>query len=169
MTSRRDWQLAFLRQARSDWEAYQRTIEKSWPICHRLHFLQMASEKLGKALLIRSETKLERITQSHAAFVKFMRMTGNNFDLHLKLGITRPQLKAQFNQLLPVAYEIEILAPALAHNGPNPEYPWLDKTGQIVAPVDCSFPLAQALASPPGAQLLKNVNYFLAAFEKLFL
>jgi hypothetical protein len=48
MIDLRTWQLAFLRQARSDWETYQRIDDPTWPTCHRLHFLQMATEKLAK-------------------------------------------------------------------------------------------------------------------------
>jgi hypothetical protein len=65
--------MAFLEQARSDWNAYQKTQDPAWPSCHQLHFLQMATEKLSKALLIGGELSLERATQSHAASVKFMR------------------------------------------------------------------------------------------------
>jgi len=73
MINRRDWQIAFLKQARSDWEAYQRTHEQMWPACHRLHFLQMATEKLGKALLVGGETAWEEITHTHSALVKFIK------------------------------------------------------------------------------------------------
>lgn len=59
-------------------------------------------------------------------------------------------LKASFNQFLPVADEIETLAPALAQGGLNPEYPWLDKSGQICVPLDYSFPLTKLRQSPQG-------------------
>jgi hypothetical protein len=169
MTTRRDWQAAFLKQARTDWDAYEKAEELMWPICHRLHFLQMATEKLGKALLVAAETKLDEITHSHLALVKFLRVVSNNLDLHLKLGLTKSQLKAQFKGLLPIAHEIEILAPALAQEGPNPEYPWVDKAGRICIPVDYSFPLTKLLQSHQGIRLLKYIEYFLAEFEELFL
>ncbi len=168
MTDLRAWQLAFLKQARADWEAYQRIDDPTWPSCHRLHFLQMAAEKLGKALLVAGDMSLERITHTHAAFVKFMRVARNNHNLQKGLGMTYSQLKAHFNRLLSIANEIEVLAPTLAQDGPNPEYPWLDKSGHILVPIDYSFPLMKLLQSPQGAQLLRYIRYFLVEFEKLF-
>jgi hypothetical protein len=100
----------------------------------------MATEKLGKALLVSGDTKLEEITRSHAAFVKFMRIVSNNRNIHSKLGMTKTQLRTQFNRLLPIAYQIEILAPALAQSGPNPEYPWPGMSGRIFVPSEFSFP-----------------------------
>jgi len=169
MTDRRSWQLAFLKQARSDWEAYQATRQAVWPHCHRLHFLQMATEKLGKALLLGGHSKLENITHSHSAFVKFMHIASNNQSLQAQLKITKSQLRAEFKRLLPLAYEIEHLAPALAQDGPNPEYPWLDKSGQICVPVEYPFPLTNSLQSHHGIKLLKYIEYSLKEFEKLFL
>ena len=119
MIDRRSWQIAFLKQAQSDWEAYQRTRQAAWPHCHRLHFLQMATEKLGKALLLGGHSKLAHITHSHSAFVKFMHIASNNQSLQAQLKITKSQLRADFKRLLPLAYEIEHLAPALAHDGPT--------------------------------------------------
>ncbi len=168
MIDRHDWQIAFLKQARADWEAYQRTHEQTWPACHRLHFLQMATEKLGKALLVGGETALQEITHSHSAFVKFMRVVGNNHRLPLNVGMTSPQLRAQINRLLPIAHEIERLAPALAKDGPNPEYPWPTPSDQIHVPVEYSFPLAKALQTPHGIKVLKYIENCIVEFEKLF-
>jgi hypothetical protein len=170
MTNRQNWQKAFLKQARIDWEAYQRTRHEPWPECHRLLFLQMASEKLGKALLIAGHSSLEKITQTHAAFVKFMQIAGNNRKLQKTLGMKKSQQRAQFKTLLPFAYEIELLAPALSQHGPNPEYPWQDASGKILAPADYSFPLVKRLhQTPQGLQLLKYVEVFVKRFEDIFI
>lgn len=83
MTNRRDWQIAFLKQARIDWEAYQRARQTRWPDCLQLHFLQMATEKLGKVLLFAGHSKLERLTRSHAAFVKFIYFSADNVTSNL--------------------------------------------------------------------------------------
>jgi hypothetical protein len=61
MIDLRAWQLAFLKQARSDWETYQRIDDPVWPTCHRLHFLQMATEKLAKALLVAGDMPFDKI------------------------------------------------------------------------------------------------------------
>jgi hypothetical protein len=46
------WREAFLRQAHSDYAMVLHLNEPSVSYCHRLHFLQMAAEKLGKALMV---------------------------------------------------------------------------------------------------------------------
>ncbi len=170
MIDRQSWQTAFLKQARVDWEAYQRTRQASWPECHRLLFLQMASEKLGKALLVAGHSSLEKITQTHAAFVKFVQIAGNHRKLQKALGMNKSQQRAQFKTLLPFAYKIELLAPALSQHGPNPEYPWKETSGNILAPADYPFPLIKRLRhTPQGIQLLKYIEIFLNRFEALFM
>ncbi len=129
----------------------------------------MTTEKLGKALLLGSKADFELATSSHAAFVKFLRVVSNNYNLHSKLGLARTQLQIYFSQFLPLAHEIEILAPALSQGGPNPEYPWADKSGRIYAPADYEFPLINLLQLPAGLHLLKFIRIFLVDFEKLFL
>jgi hypothetical protein len=129
----------------------------------------MATEKLGKALLIAGDMSLERITHTHAAFVKFLRVARNNHNLQKRLGMSHSQLKAHFNRLLPIANEIEVLAPTLAQDGPNPEYPWLDRSGHILVPIDYSFPQMKLMQSPQGAQLFRYIRHFFVEFEKLFL
>lgn len=170
MTDRQNWQTAFLRQARVDWESYQRTRQGTWPECHRLLLLQMAAEKLGKALLVAGHSSLETITQTHAAFVKFMQLVSNHRKLRKALGMKKSQQTAQFRTLLPLAYEIELLAPALAQHGPNPEYPWKNASGNILAPADYSFPLIKRLRQTPhGLLLLKYIEIFLNRFEEFFI
>ena len=48
---------AFIRQARSDYSVFERLRAESRsdvPECHVLHYFQMATEKLAKAVLARS-------------------------------------------------------------------------------------------------------------------
>jgi len=114
--------------------------------------------------------ELESVMSSHAAFVKFFRIIVNNRKVQKALGIKKTQQRARFNTLLPLAHEVELLAPALAQKGPNPEYPWKGASGNILAPADHSFPLMKRLQqSPQGAQLLKYVELFLKRFEELFI
>lgn len=170
MTDRQNWQTAFLKQARVDWDTYQRIRQGTWPECHQLLLLQMASEKLSKALLVVGHSSLETIAQSHAAFVKFMHIASNQRKIQKTLGMKKSQQRAQFKTLLPLAYEIELLAPALAQNGPNAEYPWKNASGNILAPADYPFPLIKRLRqTPQGVQLLKYMEIFLNRFEELFI
>ena len=43
-----DWRTALLKQAHSDFEMLEFLRLYKQPFCHQLHFLQMATEKLGK-------------------------------------------------------------------------------------------------------------------------
>lgn len=170
MTAWQNWQAAFLKQAKSDWDAYQKATKLDWPDCQRLHYLQMTTEKLSKAFLVAGDTQLKNLTGSHAAFVKFIRIISGNKNLQIALGMKKSQQKAKFNALLPLAREIELLAPALAQGGPNPEYPWETQSGTILAPADHSFPLMQRLQkTPQGTQLLKYIEIFQKRFEELFM
>jgi hypothetical protein len=130
----------------------------------------MTTEKLGKAFLVVSGTELENLTGSHAAFTRFARAVSSSRKLQKTLGMKKAQQRAQFKALLPLAYEIERLAPTLAQSGPNPEYPWKDVFGNILAPADFPFPLMQRLhQTPQGIQLLNYIEFFVKRFEELFM
>jgi hypothetical protein len=130
----------------------------------------MVTEKLGKALLVAGHVKVEAIIQSHAAFVKFLRVVTHNRKLQKALGMKQSQFKERFKRLLPLAYDIELLAPALARDGPNPEYPWKDASGNVLAPVDYSFPLIKQLQkTPQGIQLLRYIEIVFMQFEEFFM
>ena len=115
-------------QACSDFEVYQWMGEHPILPCHRLHYLQMATEKLAKAYFWRSQAPPQK---SHVAFVRFI-----NVLVAEQNAKRRQMLVACFG--LPnfgsfqkyarsqstIAYQIQNMAPDLAGNGPNPEYPW---------------------------------------------
>jgi len=62
------WHDGYLEQARSDWGMYNRLQDSSGTTCHTLHYLQMTTEKLGKAFLLVHGTPLENVRGSHRAF-----------------------------------------------------------------------------------------------------
>jgi hypothetical protein len=66
------WHDGYLEQARSDWDAYGTLSTSSLPDCHVLHYLQMATEKLGKALLLAGGTDIEAVRRTHRAFTRFL-------------------------------------------------------------------------------------------------
>lgn len=50
---------AFVTQGRSDWDLYKHLsalTKPSFPQCHALHYLQMATEKIAKAYRLRDTT-----------------------------------------------------------------------------------------------------------------
>ncbi len=149
-------QAAFHRQAASDWEVYchfrplgsawRTALRRRWcalvgvrpfsfPVCHELHYLQMCTEKLAKAYYPAPPSG--RI--SHNAFRQFLTHLPSNARAFKPLGFadlagfTRWQLS-----VTTLVGAIEDLAPALAGNGPNPEYPW-PRNAPTNAPADHSF------------------------------
>jgi hypothetical protein len=95
--------------------------------CHQLHYLQMVTEKIAKAYFWKTGGPPPK---NHAGFVQFMRSLGSvqrprQARVATALGFTTfPALESYIRNVLPMIYALERLAPALAINGPNPEYPW---------------------------------------------
>jgi len=162
------WHDGYLKQARSDWDVYNMVSMNSVPDCHALHYLQMTTEKLGKALLLAGGTDIRAVRRTHRAFTRFLQIAAKNHRLQKELGMTGRQLQAHVQQFLPVAYEIEHLAPALADSGPNVEYPWEDPVGTVNVPARYIFPVAAMLREPKGRNLLKLVKTTLTRFYACF-
>lgn len=166
------WSRAFLIQAHSDWDTYQ--ILKTSPCadCHGLHYLQMATEKLAKAAMLRTRHyDLNYVSKHHEAFTEFLRIQGRNANLQKLAGMTPRQLNSHIKSMLPIAQELEYLAPAVATakgTKVNVEYPWASSPTQIRAPADYNFPLMQQLAGSTGRSLLRLVELMLNRFDRLF-
>lgn len=161
------WAEAFWAQARSDWEMYTKMGRAKGPACHVLHYLQMATEKLGKAYLLAGGVGLDDVQNSHQAFTQFLRRVARNGKVQRELGMTAAQLRAHVYQLLPIAYAIEKLAPALAERSVNAEYPWQTPEGVIMAPMRYNFSLSAALEEKNGRKLLKLTETVLDNFFAL--
>lgn len=136
-----NWRSAFLRQAASD-EAVRRLLERSGvEQCHRLHYLQMVTEKLAKGLLTEAGAP-NPPPPTHQAFVRALQIVKNRPDIRHRLGFVDTASYVAFvNSLLPLAVRIEALAPSAAGlTRPNPEYPWRDPmTNAVVVPADHPF------------------------------
>lgn len=161
------WDEAYLQQARSDWEVHN--IAEQCPVaaCHCLHYLQMTTEKLAKAGRLRAGDPLQRVRTSHKGFVRFLQLAARNQTLAQALQMRGKDLGLQIQGSLHIADQIELLAPNLAKNGPNPEYPW-ETSGRVVAPMSYCFPLSGELRSPQGRRLLKLISFLLADFDRFF-
>ena len=148
-------------QARSDHQILVVLRRRGDAPCHQLHYLQMVTEKLAKAYFWRSGTPPRKI---HAGFGLFMR---------LLLQVPQPKQRqladlfefGRFTDLqnwtmaaLPLIYELERLAPALANDGPNPEYPWPHRAPKH-APATFHFPIWQQLTKTgQGRQLVQIIK-----------
>jgi len=71
-------------------------------------------------------------------------------------------------EVLPVADQIERLAPALAQNGPNAEYPWETLSGEVKVPASYGFPVAKELRGPQGRKLLRLIDIIIDRFDVFF-
>lgn len=138
-----EYQRLFLVQACTDFavfELLQRHPEL--PACHALHYLQMATEMLGKAHIWRHGPP----ANSHRAFVGFLRSLSTNRRAQRQLGFEgqNESWRHLIRKSVPLAERIEDLAPALSGDAPNPEYPWPRHAPQIT-PAEHSFDIWQAL------------------------
>jgi len=132
-----NWREAFLAQAGSDREVYARLNADDMaglPECHRLHYLQMLSEKLAKAYECRRTGQVQP-RETHGGLPSLLRSTISN--RAFREFMDYPNAKsfgAMVRSLLPVAEAVDRLAPRGGEDsGPNAEYPW-SEGGQVTAP-----------------------------------
>ena len=163
-----NYQRLWWEQARSDHSVLLLLRRQGGAPCHQLHYLQMVTEKLGKAYFWRSN---QPPPTSHISFVRFLQA----LDDQPKPKLTQIAKSLGFGDargfenwiptITPLAYELERLAPALAgKNGPNPEYPW-PQAAPIAAPVSYEFGVWTRLtATGRGRKLLKVIDAAILEF-----
>lgn len=138
-----NWRQAFLLQAESDYRVLQ-SLENTDGVedCHRLHYLQMMSEKLAKGYLADDQSDGDSRKATHAALVRLLQTIKSMPYVRQRLRMEDTQrFNAYIKAMLPLAEQIQALAPAIAgFEAPNPEYPWLDKaSGSVVVPCQYEF------------------------------
>lgn len=154
-----DWRNAFLRQAQSDFLTFEKQLRDA-PACHRLHFLQMASEKLAKAILARPG---QRPPAKHNAFAGMIKAMPQAVARAIGLE-TNSQIISLRKELLPCARELEELAPSGGVDKPNAEYPWQGPRG-VVSPLDYNFRLLSP-NNAPMKKLIKLIDRCLKDFSR---
>jgi hypothetical protein len=158
-------------QAKSDHEAFVCLRRAGVQECHLLHYLQMATEKIGKAYLWRSGKAPPR---SHVGLMRFLQALLSRG--HERAEIQRiaevfgykraSQMAAWVKEVSGLAHQLQILAPDLANDGPNPEDPW-PQANPTACPALHSFELWATLRdSEPGRRLLKFIQRAIDQFEK---
>lgn len=138
-----EYQRLFLVQARSDFAVFALLRgQADLPACHALHYLQMATELFGKAHAWKHGPR----ANTHRAFVGFLRSLSTNRKAQKQLDFEgrNENWEHLIRKSIPLAQGIEDLAPALAQDGPNPEYPWPRDAPQN-APAEHAFELWQRL------------------------
>jgi hypothetical protein len=156
------------RQAKSDHEILDLLRSQGVDHCHELHYLQMVTEKLAKAYFWRTSSAPPR---NHTGFVQFMRRLGaasrsEQESIASVFAFTRfEDFQQWIRTTLPLAYALEKLAPALAQNGPNPEYPW-PHNAPIDSPASHDFDVWRQLTETgSGRQLLKVIKQAVDRFD----
>lgn len=161
---------ALRQQAISDLMAFEAVVAAGLPDCHGLHYLQMASEKLGKAIRAGGRQRGAG-AHSHVAIVKAMRMLRNDPTAARVLWSGRfVTWRAQVDRLLPLAEAIERLAPAIACAGENAEYPRETRpgSGRWIAPAAHAFTIMTAGRESDIATLLSLLRRIDERFDELF-
>ena len=148
-----DWRSSYLEQAKSDY-AMSSLIRNQAALCHSLHYLQMATEKMAKGFLTRPGGT--RYGRTHDAFVRFMRASKTRPEFQAASRFTRSsQFIAYVDSLLDIAQRIEDLSPD-GEDHPNPEYPW-ETNGMIMIPLEYPF-MELALDGPKMVKLLQFID-----------
>ena len=156
------------RQAAADLAAFEEFRRRNGPQCHALHHLQVATEKLTKAYLWRTGFPPPR---SHAGLLTLIRLLGQlrraDRDRVAELsGFGRyADFQAWVASAAPLARAVERLAPDLAGDGPNPEYPW-PHAAPAETPADYDFPVWAELRTPRGRNLLRFVRRAVERFPR---
>jgi hypothetical protein len=162
-----EWAKGYARQAAADlgtWEALKGI--PSAPECHKLLFLQMACEKLAKAYLCAGGTDPGTLQSSHAYIAKTLPVIVRQQIAFSGSGFKNP--KWVYEHAKHLAYEIELLAPAVKRGGGRPdncEYPWEDGNGVLHVPLDWSFAPSRLLLAPAGVTFLKLVRQAIDRFR----
>lgn len=155
-------QRLFLVQARSAYAVYRKlNADKALHHCHALHYLQMATELLGKA----HAWKEGPIGKSHKGLVKFLRRLADETKAQKQLGYEgqNENWTHTIRKITPIAENLQNMAPSLANDGPNPEYPW-PTDAPTATPVEFAFPIWEELTETSyGRTLISLVHHLFAS------
>src|SRR5258708_26532484 len=106
-----EWGSAYARQAQADVDAWDHLQESPLPQCQKLHFLQMACEKLAKAHLCKAGSRPENLQGSHAYIAANLPVILRN---QLQLVNAKPAVVRRIVRFAKrLAREIELLSPAV--------------------------------------------------------
>lgn len=157
----------WLQQARSDFEVFELLRKLGLPDCHLLHYLQMTTEKLGKAWLWRNGTAPKASHQAFRKFVIGLGQVAGKQAIEVFKCSHKKQFRAMVRNITPIAHAVENLAPQLAGDGPNPEYPWPTE-GPICAPVQFEFPIWNEITgTAKGRDLMRFIERAIRWFETI--
>lgn len=140
MVTRADWVKGYARQAQADSQTFNLLQSLKVPECHKLQFLQMTCEKLVKAHLCSRDCDPADLQSSHAVVKKHLPVVLRQQVEFINVSGSKAQ--EVLKRVRHLAEEIDVLAPAVKRGGQRPdncEYPWIDGTGKLRVPIDCTF------------------------------
>ncbi len=135
-----DWARAYARQSLSDLLLREKLVDADAHKCHRLHFLQMAAEKVCKAYLTIVNGH-DNVRRTHAYVAKNLPIIARHF--YTVINDDNEISRWEISEIRRLAHEIEVLAPACDDGNvreDNSEYPWLDGRGHVRTPCEFNFP-----------------------------
>jgi hypothetical protein len=153
------WREAFISQARHDFATYLGLTRRNACMADRLHFLQMATEKLARGYLAAPASPAPP-TLTHTGIVRMFQHLKSDLALRQRLGYTHARSFSRYlDSLLGIAGQIQSLAPAIAGTTqPNPEYPWRDAgLNSIVIPWKHDFRSFVDFENANAAKFLKLI------------
>jgi hypothetical protein len=144
--SDKEWAKAYAKQGKSDLDVY--ALLSSLPddgsavaSCHRLHYLQMAAEKIAKAFrFMNTGETLEALLTSHAASKEFLNAYFSQDRITRRYRGHDARHLSERKAMQRIARAIEELAPAVNREQvpQNVEYPWSDGA-QLFIPCEHRF------------------------------
>jgi hypothetical protein len=152
------WAVGYARQAQADFRTFETLQAMPVPECHKLHFLQMACEKLVKAHLCAGRADPANLQASHAYVAGTLPVVLRQQAAFINYHGAAARSTLRRARLL--ASEIEVLAPAVTRNGQRPdncEYPWEDAGADLHVPLDWTFTPSQLLVQHAGRAALKLI------------
>ena len=148
----------FYRQARADFGTFLRLEhDGEIPTCHRLHYLQMACEKLAKAYQFRSRRPNEQdLLSRHAQIEHALPLIVR--EVYRRASPASKNLGRLLIKLEHLARQLDLLSPSVDDGGRRPdncEYPW-ESGDMVVIPAEYEFPSMQLLHGDPAGRTLLN-------------
>ena len=156
----KEWQIAFAKQALSDYKIYEILCRNNAESCHRLHYLQMFLEKTSKAYLWQDRNFTGGIPYFH---------TSHNVIAKVIPQITKDVLtnreflnRNKMKEIRKICREIDLLAPAVDDDKKrldNCEYPWANSVkGKISIPCEEKFEMLNKLINNSNGTLIIKVG-----------
>ena len=150
---------AYAAQSRSDFTVYRLHLTSAEE-CHRLHYLQMACEKIAKAYRLRDRVSVNLDDlYSHVVFSKFIVIYLKSTPVRHRYRAQEAKRRRMERYAHSLALEIEKLAPAVDRDQTpeNAEYPWM--VGEtIFVPCRHSYPISRLLGEQGGRDILKLIE-----------